>query len=353
MSEIVQTPSKTLVIRFSSIGDIVLASPLLRGLRRALPDSQIDFLTKSEFAELVRSNQNINYTYEFDPSSGIEGLRRLKKRIRNERYDLIVDIHGSLRSRYVRSIVRGPKVVKVDKRVKERTALVKMKKNIYAGMTSVADRYIETVRHLGVTNDGKGLELFITDETMFGMNGRMATYKLHRFEKILGLCPGARHFTKQWPGERYAELGARFLREMDGAVVLFGGEEEKALNAAIAEKISGADRVIDLTGTCTLMETAAAMEYVDVVVTNDSGLMHIAAAKDKPLVAVFGSTVREFGFFPLTRSSLVMEVQGLSCRPCSHVGRASCPEEHFRCMLDQPVDGVFGAVGRLLTSKTT
>lgn len=344
-------PSKTLVIRFSSIGDIVLASPLLRGLRTSFPDSQIDFLTKKEYAELVRNNQNLNYTHEFDAGEGFDGLRRLKRRIKEERYDLIVDIHGSLRSRFIRAIRSVPAVVRVDKRIRERTALVRLKKNLYEGVVSVADRYLETVRDLGVVDDGKGLELFITDEILFGMNGRMATYKLHRYEKVFGLCPGAKHMTKQWPRERYAELGSRLVAAYDGAVVLFGGPAEKELNAWIAADIGGSadpERVIDLTGTCSLMESAAAMEYVDAVVTNDSGLMHIAVAREKPVVALFGSTVREFGFFPVSGRSVVLEVAGLACRPCSHIGKASCPEGHFRCMLDQSVDNVMGAVARAL-----
>jgi heptosyltransferase-2 len=346
-----QTPSKTLVIRFGSIGDVVLATPLLRVLRTRFPDSQIDFLTKKECAELVRSNHNLNYTYEYDSSEGFDGLRALKKRVRDENYDLIVDIHGSLRSRYVRALRSATRVVKVDKRIPERTALVRLKKNVYSGVVSVADRYIETLHEYGVTNDGKGLELHLTDETLFSMNGRMATYGLHRFEKVFGLCPGAKHGTKQWPAERFVALGSELVQRYDGAVVLFGGNSEVELNGGVARgirKVTGDGRVIDLTGTCTLMESAAAMEYVDVVVTNDTGLMHIAAAKDKPLVALFGSTVREFGFFPVSHSATVLEVDGLGCRPCSHIGLPECPETHFRCMLDQPVESVLRAVQALL-----
>jgi len=146
-------------------------------------------------------------------------------------------------------------------------------------------------------------------------------------------------------------VGRKLIRTHDGAIVLFGGEGETSLSTWIAQEIgrdAGSERVIDLTGSCTLMETAAAMQYVDLVVSNDSGLMHIAAAESKPIVALFGSSVREFGFFPASNAATVLEVQGLPCRPCSHIGRASCPEEHFRCMMDQSVDDVMSAVERSL-----
>ncbi len=343
------TPAKILIIRFSSIGDIVLASPLLRTIRSRFPTAQIDFVTKAEYAELVRSNHSLNYTYAYDSRTGFDGLRDLKRRITAEGYDLIVDIHNSLRSRFLRSVRGVGDIVVVDKRVVERTALVKFKKNWYRDVVSVADRYIEPVAPWGVSNDDKGLELHVTDEVLFGVNARMAKLKLHRFEAVFGLCPGARHLTKRWPADRYAEAGIRLATGSDAAILLFGGPEDKETTAEIASTIgaaAGSDRVFDLAGALTIMETAAALEYVDVVVTNDSGLMHVAAARRRPLVAVFGSTVREFGFFPVHSEATVFEVSGLPCRPCSSIGRSTCPEGHLRCLVDTSVEAVVAAVGQ-------
>ena len=345
------TINKTLVIRFSSIGDIVLSSPLLRVLRARFPDGQIDYVTRKEYAELVRSNQNLNYTYEFDAAQGFDGLRVLKRRVRAEGYDLIVDIHDSLRSKYLRSL-RGPKhVVVVNKRVVERTMLVKLKKNVYKGIVSVADRYIEPLQQLGIVSDGKGLELHIPDEVLFGVSGKMSKLHLNRFEKVIGVCPGARHFTKRWPAERFAELGARCAREADAKLLLFGGAEESDLCTSLVENINkqaGPERATHFCGMLSLLETAAAMNACDAIVTNDSGLMHIATAVQKNVVAIFGSTVREFGFFPYKGNAIVLERPALSCRPCSHIGRSECPEGHFRCMHDIGVEEVHAAVRRSL-----
>ncbi len=343
---------KTLIIRFSSIGDIILATPLLRALRRRFPKGQIDFVARKEYAELVKNNHNLNFTYEFDARTGFEGLRHLKRRIRDESYDLIVDIHDSLRSKYLRSM-RGVERVVVNKRVVQRTALVKLKKNLYKDGLPVPERYIETVQHYGVENDEKGLELHIPDEILFGVSGKIATLRLHRFEKIIGVCPGARHFTKRWPRERYAELAAQVVHRVDAKLLLFGGREDRETCSFIHQKVQkegDKERVTDFSGELSLLETAAAMQYCDVVVTNDSGLMHMASAMQRKIVALFGSTVREFGFYPYRAQAIVLEEEGVSCRPCSHIGRPACPEGHFRCMMNISVERVHDALLRQLAT---
>lgn len=345
---------KTLVIRFSSIGDIVLSSPLLRVLRAKFPKGQIDYVARKEYAELVKYNHNLNYTYEFDAQSGFEALRALKKKVKAEQYDLIIDIHDSLRSKYLRGNRSVPSVI-VNKRIIERTMLVKFKKNLYSSIVPVADRYVETVKSLGIENDGKGLELHIPDEILFGVSGKIARLQLNKFETSIALCPGSKHFTKQWPAERYAELGARIAQKNDAQVLVFGGKEDAAVCARVAGHINqtvGAERATDFCGQFSLLETAAAMEYCDVVVTNDSGLMHIAIAMKKKLIAIAGSTVREFGFFPTIKEGVMLERHGLYCRPCSHIGRKQCPEGHFRCMNEIGVDEVFARATEMLPHRS-
>ena len=347
-------PFKTLVIRFSSIGDIVLSTPLLRVLRAKFPEGQIDYLTKKEYGELVRTNHHLNVSHEYDPGTGFEGLRALKERLKAERYTHIIDIHNSIRSRYLRHKLGASQVYTLDKRIVERTMLVKFKKNIYKSVVSVADRYIEAASPLGLANDGRGLELHIPDEVLFGVSGRIARLKLNRFEKVLGICPGAKHATKRWPPERFAQLAVRFCREHDGAAVLFGGADDVSLCAGIAATIkaeAGSERVFDLSATLSLLETASAMQFCDVMVTNDTGLMHIAVAMNRKAVSIFGSTVKQFGFFPLSPESIVLENAGLSCRPCSHIGRAECPEKHFRCMTEISLDDASSALRSTLQAR--
>lgn len=341
------TPNKTLIIRLSSIGDIVLASPLLRVLRKKFPSSQIDFVTRKEYADLIRYNPNINVTFEFDATQGFKGLRYLKEKIRREQYDLVLDIHNNIRSRYLRCTVGADDVITINKRVIARTILVKFKKNYYRDIVSVADRYIEPLQKYTIEKDTKGVELYIPDNIIFAVSRRMAIFELDRYKKIIGFCPSAKHSTKRWPQERFIETGIRLARELDAKILVFGGTMDKSMCSYIVQSIneaSAAKPAADLSGEFSLLETAAAMHFCDVVVTNDSGLMHIASAMKKKIVALFGSTVKEFGFFPIGERHVVLERKGLYCRPCSHIGLSECPEKHFKCMTDIQVAEVVQAV---------
>lgn len=341
-------PHKTVVFRLSSIGDIILSSALLRVMRQAAgKDARIDFVVRKEYAELVRHSHHLSIVHEYDVETGFEGLKKLAKELYDEHYDLAVDIHDSIRTKFLRTTCRPKETVVVDKRKFERWLLVNMKRNAYDDALSVADRYIETVEEYVVKNDGKGLEIFIPDSTLFEISGKMARLKLNEFEKVIGICPGSKHFTKRWQKEKFAEVAVRTAKEFHAKIFLFGGPDEKDDCTFVADEVKrrvSPDAVSNFTGEFSLLESAAALEFCDVVVTNDSGLMHLAAAKQKKIVAVFGSTVKEFGFFPYGTEAIVVEKNDLDCRPCTHIGRKSCPKEHFKCLLDISVDEVFAGI---------
>jgi heptosyltransferase-2 len=340
-------PQKILIIRFSSIGDIVLATALLRVLHKRFPTSPIDFVVRKEYTELIRNNKNLNCIYEFDAKTGFFGLRKLKSQLRVEHYDLIVDIHNSLRSRYLRWLLGANDVVVICKRIFARTMLIRLKKNLYRNAISVADRYIEPVQKYGVANDGKGLEIFIPDELRSHTLSNMKNLGINKSSTIIGFCPSAKHTTKCWPKERFAELGIRLVKENNAKILLLGGTADIERCLDIADAINNATRkenAIDLSGELSLLENAIAMEACTLIVTNDSGLMHIATAMKKKVVAIFGPTVREFGFFPIGKEQVVLERNGLYCRPCSHIGGKICPEGHFRCMKEIQVEEVIKSI---------
>lgn len=345
---------KILIIRFSSVGDVVLASSLIRGLRTAYPQAQIDFLVKSQYAELVRSNHHLSSVIELETSER-EGLKTLCRRIRGEHYDVIVDIHNNLRSRYLRLFSRARFIVVVNKRVVARFMLVKFKWNFYRRVVSVADRYLEAAKSLGVSNDGKGMELFIPDQTTFSVAAMLGKFRLERYEIVVGCAPAARHFTKRWPMERFVDLGVRFARDYRAKILIFGGPEDAEYCGDIAQMINasfGGNIAESFAGKLSLLETAAALTFCDIVVSNDTGVMHLAAAQQRKVIAIFGSTVREFGFFPYGTEHLVVEDKELRCRPCSHIGLKQCPQGHFQCMKNIMVDDVLTAAKKLLTQKT-
>jgi lipopolysaccharide heptosyltransferase II len=344
-------PGKTLIIRFSSIGDIVLASPLLRVLRKKFPASRIDFATRSEFAELVKYNPNIDRVYELDASKGMKEICRLRKTIRENKYDLILDIHNSIRSRMLRLFNSAGRTEVVNKRILARTMLVKFRRNYYRDNISVSERYIETLKRHGVRGDGDGPEIFVPEGISEKISERMEAEGLKKFRKVFGFCPSAKHATKCWPAERYIEVGKTLAEEYDAKILIFGGSEDSAKNRYITGEINKSmqkRRAEDFNCGLLLLETAAAMKYCDLIITNDTGLMHIASAQKRSIVAIFGSSVREFGFSPAGSGNIVLEVAGLYCRPCSHIGRDKCPEGHFRCMNEIRTADVLDSVRKII-----
>ena len=344
--------NKTLIIRFSSVGDIVLSSLLVRTLRHRFPQIHIDFLLKSEYADLVRYNPHVNRVIEFPSRGSLDDLMRLRRAIRSERYDLIVDIHDSLRSRLLSFGAR--RSVRIDKRKVARWMLVNFKRDVYAssgGAPGVAERYLETVKPFGVRDDGGGLELLVPGDVRERVGSMLQARGIRPEIRAIGVCPSARHANKMWLKERFAGTAAALARRYEAPVLLFGSAQETsrcAEIAAMAEAESPAVRVLNLAGSLSLLETAAAMDHCALVLTNDSGLMHIAAARKRKIVALFGPTVRQFGFFPFGTDSTVVEHPDLPCRPCTHIGLPDCPRGHFRCMKELESRTVLHAATDLL-----
>ena len=345
-------PSKTVVLRLSSIGDIILSSPLLRVLRKAVGnDARVDFVVRKEYAELVRYNHHLSIVHEYDVATGYKGLQDLALQLRAEHYELVIDIHDSIRTKFLRAACTTKNIVVMDKRKLERWLLVNLKRNAYSDNLTVAERYIETVEGYGIKNDDKGLEIFIPDSTLFEISGKMGKLRLDRFEKVIGICPGSKHFTKRWQKEKFAEVAVRAATELKAKIHLFGGPDEREDCEFVCQEVArrvSPDAVTDFAGEFSLLESAAALEFCDVVVTNDSGLMHLAAAKQKKIVAIFGSTVKEFGFAPYGTESIIIEKSDLDCRPCTHIGKKACPKEHFKCMTEIDASTVFTSITSLL-----
>jgi heptosyltransferase-2 len=320
-------------------------------LRKQFPAAQIDFLLKKEYADLVRYNSHLTSVIELKDGDRRQ-LRLLGKYLRRQKYDQILDLHNSLRSRYLRVVSCARRTV-VRKRVVARYALVHWKRNYYRDIVPVPDRYLETAQALGVLDDGEGLEIVVPEDIRVSVRARLARYHLEQYERVIGFAPTARHFTKRWPAERFVECGVSLSKTRKTKVLVFGGKEDGEYCGDIAHLINttaGYSVAENLSTDFTLLETAAVMDTCAVVLSNDTGLMHLAAARKRKVVAVFGSTVREFGFFPYQTESAVVERTGLPCRPCTHIGRKECPAGHFRCMKDISSDDVFSIVERLYTT---
>lgn len=322
--------SKVLIIRLSSLGDILLTTPLIRAIKNENPQIQIDFLLRSEYRDLLIKNPNINQLHLFTRND-FENLN-LVKSLRNKNYELIIDLQNNFRSRGITSKLSGEKL-RFDKKSFQKILLVKAKVNLLKNASSIPVRYANVID--GLELDDKGLDLFTDCEL---------SAKIKLLTNAIGLCPGARHFTKKWPIEYFIQL-SRFLIQNNYNVFLFGGKIDKDICKQINEEVP---ETINLQNDDDILQTAADMKICKAIVCNDSGLMHAASAVGTKVLTIFGSSVKEFGFTPYNCKSLILENNSLSCRPCSHIGRESCPEVHFSCMKEIKPDFVFNELMKLI-----
>lgn len=318
---------KLLVIRFSSIGDIILTSPVLRCLKQQRPDAEVHFLTKAQFRDLVVHSPHVDRVHTIG-----NGLGGVLMELKGHRFDAVIDLHHNLRTWRVKRALGVP-AWSFPKLNLEKWLLVNMKRDRLPRV-HIVDRYLSTVEHLGVKNDGAGLDLFIPPDREVPPT---ALPESHRAGYV-ALCIGGAHFTKRLPPHKLVELA----RQVQGPIVLIGGPDDSVVARRIADAVGG--RIHDTTGRFDLLGSASLIRQARSVITHDSGAMHVAAAFRKRTVSVWGNTVPLFGMGPYIpqhpERAHIMEISGLDCRPCSKIGFDQCPKGHFRCMEKQDVDRI-------------
>lgn len=303
--------NKILVIRLSSLGDILLTTPVIRALKQKYPAARIDFVLKNQYKDAMLYNPNISNLIIYEKDK----VEQLKYEVRSTKYDLVIDLQNNFRSRKLTDRFKA-KVRRFKKPSIKKLLLVWFKINLLKDLKTIPQRYAETAE---VWIDGEGLELFLPQNS---------TNQLEDGINYIGLCPGSKHFTKRWLPEYFIRLGNELVKR-EFKIVLFGGKSDRELCKEISRQIVGS---INLQNEDQLLLTAAEIKKCKLIITNDSGLMHTASASGVPLISIFGSTVREFGFIPAGLQNLILENNSLSCRPCSHIGKSSCPKKHFKCM---------------------
>lgn len=325
------TPMKVLVIRFSSIGDIILTSPVLRCLKQQVPGVELHFLTKEGFRTLVERSPHVDRVHLLKEHLG-EVIRELKR----EKFDLVVDLHRNTRTLRVKMAL-GVASKSFPKLNFKKWLLVNFKKDRLPNI-HIVDRYLTTVAHLGVKNDGKGLDLFIPPEREVNMESLPPTHR----NGYIALCIGAGHYTKRLPQHKLIELAEK----LKGPMVIIGGPDDQAVGRAITHAVGA--RAFDTTGKFDLPGSASLIRQANSVIAHDSGAMHVACAFSRKVVSVWGNTVPAFGMGPYIPEhpgrAYISEVKGLDCRPCSKIGFDQCPRGHFRCMEKQDLEGIASLV---------
>lgn len=333
---------KFLIIRFSSIGDIVLTTPVVRCLKKQLLTAEIHYLTKAAFRPILAANPYVHkiHTLKDDLDEVIDELKK-------EDFDYVIDLHHNLRTLRVK---RGLKKQSFpfDKLNIEKWLLTSFKINKLPNR-HIVDRYMDTVSSFGIRNDGAGLDYFIPKADELKPTdiptGHQAGY--------IGVVIGAAHATKRLPLHKLETI----CRQSHHPLILLGGPED----AEIAKTLAAIDpiKIYNACGQFNLNESAGLVRQAKLIVTHDTGLMHIAAAFKRPIISVWGNTVPEFGMYPYYGDNyvfhykqgtrrlfgdlpyLLMEIKGLSCRPCSKIGYEKCPKGHFKCMEQQQIQRIF------------
>lgn len=308
---------KFLIIRFSSIGDIVLTTPVIRCLKKQVGDSQIHYLTKKVFAPILQPNPNIDKLHLLEGT-----LNKVIDQLKLEKFDYIIDLHHNLRSSIVKSRIKAVSF-SFNKVNLEKWLMVNFKMNRLPEI-HIVDRYLSTLALFDVLNDHMGLDFYIepTDEV------DVLTFPPAFHNGYIGMVIGAKHFTKKLPANKILQI----IKISELPVILLGGKEDEPDGQAIQSQVGRL--CYNACGKFNLGQSASLVRQARVVITHDTGLMHIAAAFKKKIISVWGNTIPEFGMYPYMPDpeSRIFEIQGLKCRPCSKIGFKKCPKGHFNCM---------------------
>lgn len=325
---------KILIYRISSIGDIVLTSPIVRCLKKQRPEDELHFLTRECYAETMSENPYITKLWTVKKSP-MEIADKLKK----ENFDCMIDLHKNIRSISLQARLRI-RYYTFNKLNFRKWIFTKFKKNLLPDI-HIVDRYFKAVKNLNVKNDDLGLDFFMPKNIQ--INAKIP-------EKYIVFAIGGTFFTKRYPKEKIAE----FVKKSSLPVVLLGGKKDKE-NASFIEK-SNPDKVFNLCAKLSLFGSAEIIKNASVVVSNDTGMMHIAAALHKPTISIWGNTVPAFGMYPyfpkeIKDNYVIIENKNLKCRPCSKLGFDTCPKQHFDCMQKIEADLIVDAVEKLMKNN--
>lgn len=316
-----------LVIRLSSLGDILLTTPALRLLRDHCPHARIDVLVKAAYHDLLRAHPCVDRVLLMPEH---QSLTMTLRTVRQTHYDVVLDLHRALRSRLLYWGAVARRRLAYNKHTWRRALLVHGRWNTLQTVPPISARYAVPLRRLGIHAPLPEMSMEVDAVSSAAIRDYLAQHFPPGLEQpLLAVAPGSRWPTKRWLIDRFARVAQDLARQRDAAVVLLGDASDTSLAQTLRSQLGVP--VLDCTGQLAIMQTAALLQRCQLLVCNDSGLMHMATALAVPVVAIFGPTVQEFGFYPMQEQARVVS-HPLACRPCSTKGAVRCPRGHHECM---------------------
>ncbi|NOS84686.1 MAG: glycosyltransferase family 9 protein [Ignavibacteria bacterium] len=339
---------RILIIRLSSMGDIILTTPFVDLAAKTFPLARIDFCTKEKFTSLLRPNQNIHKVIKAKNFLNYEALKDLRQLIKMSNYNLIIDLQNNLKTIYLRTI-QDAKVHVFNKHSFKKYMFVNFKINLLRDEKPITERYKETINRYASKEDLDTItqpELFTDPASERSIENMLESLGLTNKNKLICIPAVSGHFTKTYPAECYAEIINNFP---DGNAVFFlTGRGMDSLNIQSIRSLTQNKKVYDLCDRLEIEDLISLVRRCSLVICGDTGPMHIAEAFNIPIVMMAGSSVKEFGFYPQNRKAIVLENNSLKCRPCSHYGKEKCPKGHFKCMKEITPELVLTKISSLI-----
>ncbi len=327
---------KVLIIRFSSIGDIVLTTPVIRCLKKQL-NVELHYVTKRKYISIIEPNPYLDKIWSFQ-----NRIQELFEALKKEQFDYIIDLHKNLRSFHLKQILKV-QAFSFNKLNWEKWLMTQFKINQLPKI-HIVDRYMKSVESLNVVNDNQGLDFFITKEDEVEVEQFLQSIKCHLKEEYIAIVIGATYFTKRPTLQLLTDLSNQLTQK----IILIGGPEDQKRGEEIIHH-SNHKNIYNSCGFLSIRASATLIQNAEWVITPDTGMMHIAAAFHKKIISIWGNTMSDFGMFPyfpnnFLKTSILIENKEVSCRPCSKIGYDACPKKHFKCIRDLDINQIIETI---------
>jgi heptosyltransferase-2 len=341
-------PKRILIIQTAFLGDVILSTPLIKALRELFPDSFISFLLIPETKKVLGNNPYLNEVLVYDKRNkkGAIQFFRMVDKIKERAFDLAVIPHRSFRSALLAYLSRIPKRIGFDNSAGSFlfTNKVNYRKNVHE-----IERNLSLLSEFDYHPSDTYPKIFPSSDDFSYVRKLLRDSDIHEDEKIVGIAPGSVWATKRWILQRFAQVADLLQQKAGVKVVFLGSEEDEELCKQIAGQMKTPSTI--LAGKADILQSAAIISLCRVILSNDSAPVHIASAMKRPVVAIFGSTIPEFGFAPYGEGHVVIQKK-MECRPCGIHGKQKCPQKHFNCMREITAQEVYEAVLSRLTLST-